>query len=466
MSRIRWYHYYFLLALFDVFIILLSLRMHSRTVASAAGLIDSAVDLDEQSRWLQLAQQRVIDLNAPGNDVFQLENFDLHLRRFEVAERNMLEALDAGMKLKSPLVVPRESMEAMISAAEDVFKEIGRFFRADASTEEKLDAMVLAGKAMARMDAQQHNVLGSLALLFQRNAERRDRLLLEHERDLQQRVDSERYFIAAVVLVLLGILWFGRRLQRYDRELQEQRRRADEERRERLAAIGELCSSVAHGIRNPLAAIRSSAQLTMELGHMDENSRERLSDILNEGRRLGDRVTGLLSMARATSDRFEPVNLSEVVSRTVRELGPTLKDKGLTIQQDIKTEEVTVMGDRHQLEQVIVELLSNAIDHSMAGSSIYVICHRPSANGTAVIEVADEGPGVPDRVRHRIFDLFFTTKLSGTGIGLATIKRYAKLHGGDVVLAPSDKGACFRITLPVAPSDTNPRKEGGKIEAA
>lgn len=451
MSRVRWYHYYFFLALFDVLIILLSLRMHGRTIASAAGLIESAVELDEQSRWLQLAQQRVIDLNAPGNDVFQMGDFDLHLRRFEVAKRNMSEVIDSGKNLKTPLNVPTEPMNAMVSAAQEIFDEFRRFSASDVTVEDRLQSLTKASKAMARMDTEQHELLGSLSVLFQRNAEKRDRLLLEHESDLQHRVNSERYFIAAIMLVLVGILWFGRRLQRYDRELQKQRRMAEEERRERLAAIGELCTSVAHGIRNPLAAIRSSAQLTMELGQMDENSKERLGDILNEGRRLGDRVTGLLSMARATNCGFSPVNLSQIVTRAVRELSPAFSERGLTIEHDIDPGEVTVLGDRHQLEQVVIELLSNALDHSKSGDRVRVACHRSSANGEVMIEVADEGPGVPERVRTRIFDLFFTTKAGGTGIGLATIKRYAKLHGGDTVLVPSSKGACFRFTIPVAP---------------
>ncbi|GMU34372.1 MAG: HAMP domain-containing histidine kinase [Planctomycetia bacterium] len=454
MSRVRWYHYYFVLALFDVLIILLSLRMHGRTISSAAGLIESAVDLDEQSRWLQLTQQRVIDLNAPGNDVFQMRDFDLHLRRFEVAKRNLREVLDAGKNLKSPLNVPTEPMEAMVAAAQEIFDEFKRFFASEATAEDRLQSLTTAGKAMARMDTQQHELLGALSVLFQRNAEKRDRLLLQHESELQQRVNSERYFIAAVVLVLVGILWFGRRLQRYDRELQEQRRMVEEERRERLAAIGELCTSVAHGIRNPLAAIRSSAQLTMELGQMDQNSKERLGDILNEGRRLGDRVTGLLSMARATSCGFSPVNLLQIVTRAVRELSPAFSERGLTIEQDIDPAEIMVMGDRHQLEQVVIELLSNALDHSKSGDCVRVACRRVSENGTVAIEVADQGPGVPERIRRRIFDLFFTTKAGGTGIGLATIKRYAKLHGGDTVLVPSSRGACFRFTMPVAPPGT------------
>lgn len=460
MSRIRWYHYYFLLALFDVFVILLSLQLHGRTVASASELIHAATDLDEQSRWLQLAQQRILELNAPGNDLFRMEDYRLQVARFEVARRNMDETLQQAGKLHIPVALPTREIGEMVASAETVFAEFASIQRADVTEDVRREAIGRAGKAMARMDQWQHESLSRLGLVLAKNAEVRDRLLQEHESDLQSRITYERYFIAAVILILVGILWFGRRLQEYDRALQEQRRRLAEERRERLAAIGELCSSVAHGIRNPLAAIRSSAQLTLELGRMDDASQARLRDILEEGERLGDRVSGLLGMARASAEGFEFVSLGELVAGAVAELRPELERRQIGIQVEIAPEEIRVHGDRHQLEQVVVELLSNSMDHAKAGDCIRVACRRPSANGTAAIEVADEGPGVPEEIRSRIFDLFFTTKPGGTGIGLATIKRYARLHGGDVTLAPSERGARFLVTLPVARPGDFPGAEG------
>ena len=301
------------------------------------------------------------------------------------------------------------------------------------------------------MDEQQHLALRALAVLIAQNAADRYGLLQGHEAALQDRLNSERYFLAAVVLILVGVLAFGRRLQQADRALQEVKQRVREERRERLAAIGELCSSVAHGIHNPLASIRSSADLTLELGTMDDHSRQRLNDILDEGRRLGDRVSGLLSMARVNTESFQSVNLSEVVLSAANELRTEFAKRGLSIAPDVADLEIIVFGDRRQLEQVVIELLSNAMDHSEANSEVRVTCEALPTRGRAIIRVENRGPGIPSEVKSRIFDLFFTTKPSGTGIGLATVKRSARLHGGDVTMSSTaDAGTRFEVWLPLA----------------
>lgn len=449
MSRIRWYHFYFLLALFDVAVILLSLQLHSRAVVSASELMEAASNLDEQTRWLELAQQRVFQFSAPCNELFRLGDHDAQRARFEVVKRNITSTLDGAANLHMPVELPAKEIDAMVASGDRVFATLQQLPET-AGEGERRELLSSAGRFMSDLEEQQNEALIKLGIILGVNAEQRDRLLQEHERDLQERIDHVRYFIAALVLILVGMLWFGRRLQAHDRALKEQNRKLSEERRESLAALGELCSSVAHGIRNPLAAIRSSAQLTLELGTLDEASKSRLQDILDEGKRLGDRVTGLLSMARTSSEQFEVVDLGALVSKAVHELKPAVAARGVEVKSEITTEATFVRGDRHQLGQVVIELLSNALDHAKAGDAIQIACRRPSANGTAIIEVSDDGPGVPEGVRGHIFDLFFTTKPGGTGIGLATIKRYARLHGGDVSLVPSDRGARFLVTLPVA----------------
>ncbi|MFQ5411243.1 MAG: PAS domain-containing sensor histidine kinase, partial [Phycisphaerae bacterium] len=319
--------------------------------------------------------------------------------------------------------------------------------------------MASAGPKMAEMDHQQHEALGALGLLVARNAQARSHLLDTYQKDLRKRLDYERYFIAAVILILVGVLAFGRKLQQAERALIQERRRVEEERRERLAAIGELCSSVAHGIRNPLAAIRSSAQLTLELGRTDDESQQRLRDIMQEGERLGERVNGLLSMARTNAEAFESVDFSGIVAMAVRELRPELDRLGLQVKQSIEDPSITVHGDRRQLEQIVIELLSNAMDHSQSGDQVRVSLQR--FGNMAVLVVEDQGPGVPGAVQDRIFDLFFTTRPEGTGIGLATVKRIARLHGGDVRLTTSSPvGGRFEVTLPIAQVGRNGKTAG------
>lgn len=450
MSRIRWYHVCFLLALFDVAVILLSLQVHTGTMSDAERLIDRARRHGEQSRWLQRAEERVVRLNAPGNELFANEDFDLCARRYAFEKEKMLDILEEGRVIKGLGPLPEEEIREMIADADKLFAIYRPVAPLPIDDPARDQATLSAGEVMARMDAAQHEALRKLGLIQSVSDAVRDELLQTHQRDLERRARDERYLIAAVIVILVGILAFGRKLYEAERNLQEERRRLEEARRERLAAIGELCSSVAHGIRNPLAGIRSSAQLTLELGQLDGASKNRLQDILEEGRRLGDRVTGLLALAKATADRFADVSLNQVVRCATDGLRSELADRGVSLELDLPEGDVHVRGDQHQLEQIVIELVSNAMDHSSSGGRIHVTCHRPHANGRVQIAVQDDGPGVSDDLRKSLFDLFMTTKASGTGIGLATVRRYARLHGGDVDLAPSDRGARFVVSLPVA----------------
>ncbi|MFQ5501372.1 MAG: PAS domain-containing sensor histidine kinase [Phycisphaerae bacterium] len=457
MPKIRWYHYYFTLALFDVIVIMLSLHLHNQTLERVKAMIEEAGSLQKQSGWLQRTQQRIIQLNAPGNDLFSArtsEDYQIQQRRFDQAKTNMAAQLQSVEQRQLNIQILEQQINKMIQAAETIFKDFSAMSRGPLNQQDYESVLHSAGPKMAEMDRQQHQALSALGLLFARNAHARNHLLDTYQKDLRRRLDYERYFIAAVILILVGVLAFGRKLQQAERALVQERQRAKEERRERLAAIGELCSSVAHGIRNPLAAIRSSAQLTLELGRTDDDSQQRLRDIMHEGERLGDRVTGLLSMARTNAEAFELVELNSIVQMAVRELRPELDRMGLHIEQVIDAKPITIHGDRRQLEQIIIELLSNAMDHSHKGDTVHLELHRDAGN--AVLVVADRGPGIPNAVRDRIFDLFFTTRPEGTGIGLATVKRIARLHGGDVVLTSPDKGgARFEVTFPIAKSGRN-----------
>lgn len=449
MSRFRWYHYYFLLALFDVVVIGLSLQLHQQAVNRVSRLVEAEKRLDEESRWLSATQQAVMELNAPGNNLFGSETADDYARQrslFSAAHRNMDAAL-RGLE-SAGLDGSRidQQVEGMTSKARELFDE----FRPLASEGDAPDLQTIAmaaGPIMRDMDRYQHDALGEIALIANKNAQRRFDLIQAQQADIESQFVKQRYIIAGVLLILVGVLFFGRQLQQADRALAVERERVKEAKRERLAAIGELCSSVAHGIRNPLAAIRSSAQLALELGQFDGETRERIEDILDEGRRLGDRVTGLLSMARVNADSFGEIDMCDVVEVGIKGLLPEIERRGLVLETEISDDAVLVSGDRPRLEQCVVEYLSNAMEHSPEGGTIRVSCLREDA--TAVVAVEDEGPGVPKAVRDRVFDLFFTTKPAGTGIGLATVKRIAKLHGGDAGLAEvSAGGARFTMTIP------------------
>lgn len=449
MSRIRWYHIFFVLSVIDAGAVVVSLEWHRQTLASVDRLIERSARLDEQTRWLRRVEQGIVELGEPGNDLFETHELAQARSRFEAARELMTRTIADAARNGMDATAVAAAVQSMARSTEEVFDRFREYESAGEDASRRHAMLQSSAKAMAQLDQYQVQAMRMLGILTARSGAERDELLHRHEDELQNRVAIERYGIACVVVILVGLLYFGRRMRETTLSLEAERKRAEDERRERLAAIGELCSSVAHGIRNPLAAIRSSAQLSLEQGSFDAAGRERLTDILDEAQRLGDRVTGLLNMAKINSASFSPLNLEEITRSAVRELQPEMDRRGLHVRLDLPREQIELQGDRRQLEQVVIELLSNAMEHSPQGGTVGVRCEPPNGDGRARISVEDDGPGVPVDVRTRIFDLFFTTKPAGTGIGLATVKRIARLHDGDVALeSPPDGGSRFVVSLP------------------
>lgn len=449
MSRVRWYHFFFLFALVDAGVIFISLDTHRRTLQSFGELVDLSGHIDARAKWLSRAQQVVMDLSAPGNDAFRMEDTSAARAAYGRTATQVAAILDEGRRAGWNVARLSDSVQRMTERAERIFAALERMHEKGKSAEEQRALLTEASQAMAEMDAEHRSSMQLIDALAAPTAGERDTLLLKHEADLNAQMAHERYFIAVVVSLLVGLLWIGRWMQRTERALEAQRQQIIEERRERLAAVGELCSSVAHGIRNPLASIRSSAQLALELGEFDEDTRLRLLDILSEGGRLGDRVSGLLELARVDACEFRDVSLSGVMEAAVAGLRPELARRAMRVKVESPGDEVQMLGDRRQLEQAMIELLSNAMEQGPGGGLIRVGCARGADDQGVVLSVEDEGPGVGADVRERVFDLFFTTKPQGTGIGLATVKRIARLHGGDVtVRRAASGGARFEMMLP------------------
>jgi len=466
ISWLKWYHFYFGLALFEVIVILSILALHQKSLETRRTMVSAATDLEDGARDLQRVQEAILHLNKPGNDLFHSLDVAKERRQFQVADMKLKGVLDEAVRHKIPLTEILPRIEAMRVSASRIFDSFNQIDSRIDAVEDRRRHLADAGQAMAQMDDQTQQALAVIARLVQDNASKRIEQHEIQERDLDARLIYERYFIAAVIVILCGMIYFGRRLQAADRTIELERQLLVDERRERLAQIGELCSSVAHGIRNPLAAMKSSAELTLELGNIDAETRERVTDIVNEGRRLGDRVTRLLNYARARLEEFEPHDLRSVVNDSIDEVATELHRREIQVVREMPEKPLSVSVDCHQIQQVVIELLTNAMEQSKAGDVIRVGCAEANGDGMARITVDDSGPGVPKMARSRIFDLFFTTKPSGTGIGLATVRRIARIHGGDVILKdpPGGRGARFVVTLPQVSRDA--RAPAGKRETA
>lgn len=222
---------------------------------------------------------------------------------------------------------------------------------------------------------------------------------------------------------------------------------------ERLAAIGEMMTGLAHESRN--AFQRSQACLEMLALDLDGNAEslktiERIQAALDHLRGLYEQVR---SYAAPIALQRQGIELGALVKRTWAHLEPVWRDMAIQLHIDDVSHNVKVEIDSYQMEQVIRNLLENAIDASQGKGTIHVsIGVLDDTEPTIELRIEDEGPGVARAVRERIFEPFFTTKTRGTGLGMAIAKRIVDAHSGSIELAPEgQKGACFVVRVPVRP---------------
>lgn len=227
---------------------------------------------------------------------------------------------------------------------------------------------------------------------------------------------------------------------------------------DRMAALGQLVAGIAHELNNPLTSIMGYAQL---LAAREERSGPEASrqpsdrlKIFNEAERARRIVKNLLIFARQAEPERVAVDLNEIVQRTLALRSYELHVENIVVELELTPELPETMADPHQLQQVLLNLLVNA-EHALqqqSGTRRIWIRTRTHLPNRLVVEVADNGPGVPPEIATRIFDPFFTTKPAGvgTGLGLSIAYGVVKEHGGDISMQRRRQpGACFVIELPI-----------------
>lgn len=215
----------------------------------------------------------------------------------------------------------------------------------------------------------------------------------------------------------------------------------------RLAAVGEFAGSVAHGIRNPLAGIRAAAQLAHRQA-VGGPLEEALAGVLSEADRLDQRIRSLLDFSRPQTPNAVPVDLRDLARVVATTLDPHAHAIGVGVRVDAPAAPLVCMCDPALLEEVLLELAGNAL-RAMAERGGNLAIRVAREGRLAVTDVADTGGGIPPGVVDRVFDLFFTTRPDGTGMGLAMVKKIVESHGGRVSVSRNGPtGTTFRIELP------------------
>ena len=234
---------------------------------------------------------------------------------------------------------------------------------------------------------------------------------------------------------------------------------------EKMAAVGQLVSGVAHEVNNPLTAILGFADLLVQKPEMPEAARGDLQIIIDEAQRTKQIIQNLLSFARQMPPQREPVQINDLVRRTLLLRAYDFAHGGIEVKETLKEPFPEVVADPHQLQQVFLNVLNNAYDAIReTGDPGVIEIETAVHDGAAEISFIDNGAGI--REPQRIFDPFYTTKGlgKGTGLGLSICYGIVREHGGEIIAGnrSSGKGAAFTVRIPIDPKGHAPGANGGK----
>ena len=245
--------------------------------------------------------------------------------------------------------------------------------------------------------------------------------------------------------------------------------------RDRLAAVGEMAAVMAHEIKNPLAGIEVLAGLLRRKAPDNQDVQSLVGDIINEAKMANAIVQEVLAFVRPVRLQVDRTSLRDAVANAVSLADGKATRGTIVVDLAIPGDLPSLGADQHQLTQVFCNLLINAYE-ALEGSGRVQIAARvtgSSAEGallpdghtpvtTVVVDIADDGPGMPPEVAEKIFNPFFTTKAQGSGLGLAIVRKIVDAHEGRIDMTTADgRGTRFRVTLPVEPHKKDSTKKSG-----
>jgi C4-dicarboxylate-specific signal transduction histidine kinase len=251
--------------------------------------------------------------------------------------------------------------------------------------------------------------------------------------------------------------------RRAESEARESERRYREAQTElahanRVATMGQLTASIAHEVNQPIAATKVNAQAALRWLNRDapdlEEARQLLARIVNDGDRAGNVVSRIRDLVKKAPPRIEPLHMSEVIGEVIELTRSEAMKNGISVQAQFAESLPAVKADRTQLQQVILNLILNAVQAMSEGDltvrELQISTEANQPDGV-IVSVRDSGPGTRQENLDRLFDPFYTTKSAGMGMGLAICRSIVEGHGGRIwATANMPRGATFHFTLPAA----------------
>jgi len=223
--------------------------------------------------------------------------------------------------------------------------------------------------------------------------------------------------------------------------------------------MGQLTASIAHEVNQPIAATKVNAQAALRWLNRDapdlEEARQLLARIVKDGDRAGNVVSRIRDLVKKAPPRMEPLHMNEVIGEVIELMRSEAIKNGVSVQTQFAESLLAVTGDRTQLQQVILNLILNAVQ-AMGESGLAVrelqIGTEPNRPDSVLVSVRDSGPGIRPESLDLLFDPFYTTKPGGMGMGLSICQSIIESHGGQIwATSNGQQGAAFYFTLPTVP---------------
>jgi PAS domain S-box-containing protein len=221
---------------------------------------------------------------------------------------------------------------------------------------------------------------------------------------------------------------------------------------EKVASVGRMAAGVAHEINNPLAGILMYAEILRESLIDQKQDLEDIQEIIDQTLRCKNIVSELLEFSRQSVGKVSTIDLEDLVRKSLNLLVEQALFQDITVRVDIEPDLPRMAGDLGQLQQVFTNLFINAADAMDGKGSLEVRAWYLPERERFLITVSDTGPGIPEELRDKVFEIFFTTKPvgRGTGLGLSISKKIIELHGGDISFhSPPEGGTTFTLELPL-----------------
>lgn len=245
------------------------------------------------------------------------------------------------------------------------------------------------------------------------------------------------------LFLYVSLFWIVRRAARLIRDQQEQLVES-----ETMAAVGEMASAVAHGIRNPLASIRSSSEVALE---ENPSFRATAEEIIHETDRIDNWIRELLAYSRPPSGTPAPIRINDLVQSTLDSLDREFKKRNVKSTRALDGASPSINADEALLRHVLISLIANALDAMPQGGELTVISRVEESRRRVEVLIKDTGSGISKERMKMVFKPFYTTKPKGMGVGLSLAKRIIERHGGTLTLQSEEAlGTTASLHIPIA----------------